>query len=226
MRDLMNVWNSSYSPDGANVVGGLFPAIGELAPSIFVMRGTCEKSPSIPSVMKWLYKRKDDGIQDETRRRMAHIALSHRIHEENSISPQPAGTFLSYFNLEQNQIQKAWRAVKRSKAAHDAQKNTGTPTAFTANHDCHTPKRTALAQPEFDLNSDAAHVTPSHSPLLQLTDQTNNILAKDWTANRGLQEDQSGLYQSIVRVRNAIKDGSKDSRERLVQKSLIEDFGT
>ena len=156
---------------------------------------------------------------------MAHIALSHRIHEENSISPQPAGTFLSYFNLEQNQIQKAWRAVKRSKAAHDAQKNTGTPTAFTANHDCHTPKRTALAQPEFDLNSDAAHVTPSHSPLLQLTDQTNNILAKDWTANRGLQEDQSGLYQSIIRVRNAIKDGSKDSRERLVQKSLIDDFG-
>ena len=224
IRNLMNIW-SPYSSHGPNVVGGLFPAIGELAPSIFVMRATCEKSPSIPSVMKWLYKLKDDGIQDETRRRMAHIALSHRIHEANSISRQSAGTFLSYFNLDQNQIEKAWRAVKRSKAAQGAQKNIGTPTAFMANHDCHTPKRPVLVQPEFDLNSDPSHVTPSHSPLLQLTDQTNNIITKDWTSNRGFQENQSGLYQSIIRVRNAIKDGSKDSRERLVQKSLIDDFG-
>lgn len=208
-----------------------FPRLSALFRSISIMKGTAERSRSIPSVLKWLVKHRDERLSFEMRTKIGNIALSSRILPNS----EDTSTFLSYFGLQSSEVEETWRAMNQAQGStsdKDAKKTT-----FIGDETCQTPSGSGLAKIGYELSeSRYTDSTPTQrattmltehqdSPLLQLTDQTNKI-STTWLANRSFAAREPPQEVSRISIScdgTEVNNGAKKSIG-LVRKSLLGDF--
>mmetsp|Transcript_10533 Transcript_10533/g.20807 ORF Transcript_10533/g.20807 Transcript_10533/m.20807 type:complete len:796 (+) Transcript_10533:136-2523(+) len=205
-----------------------FPNLSSIAESLLMMRGTCEKSTSIPSVTRWLTKsRESSSFPHDTAQKMAELALYYRLrdnHDTDCSTEQSMKTnhasISHYFGLNTHETSDMMHRIRtRPTAAGDA----SNPSVYK------TPPRTQLLSraPQPNNSLSTPHQDGLSLGLLQLTDQR---LQSDWNFGEALDET---LYPSIMQAKGAIhedlKEKEKKSKEEestrhIVQKRLVDHF--
>eukprot|EP00889_Picochlorum_renovo_P008814 jgi/Picre1/35844/NNA_003304.t1 len=106
-----------------------FPNLSSIAESLLMMRGTCEKSTSIPSVTRWLTKsRESSSFPHDTAQKMAELALYYRLrdnHDTDCSTEQSMKTnhasISHYFGLNTHETSDMMHRIRtRPTAAGDA----------------------------------------------------------------------------------------------------------
>lgn len=207
-----------------------FPNLSSIAQSLLMMRGTCEKSTSIPSVTRWLTKSRDgSSIPHDTAKKMAELALYYRLQDKDTDS---TGRMLDsnrctsesrYFGLDNRETSDMMHRMREKPAAGDAIN----PSVYK------TPPRTNLLSRA--PHSNTSLTTPNQGGLslglLQLTDQR---LQSDWNFGEALAGED--LYPSIMQAKGAIHEDLRQKQKNttqqestiairnVVQKRLVDHF--
>lgn len=205
-----------------------FPNLSSIAESLLMMRGTCEKSTSIPSVTRWLTKSRDSSsFPHDTAQKMAELALYYRLKDnsdtdsiEQRLKPNHASVS-HYFGLNTRETSDMMHRIRTRPADGDAIN----PSVYK------TPPRTQLLSraPHPNNSLSTPHQDGLSLGLLQLTDQR---LQSDWNFGEALAGDDT-LYPSIMQAKGAIQEDLKqkekknkeqESTRHVVQKRLVDHF--
>lgn len=199
----MYLLRKAWGIDGSNsTLKQCFPRLSALFSQLAIMKGTTDRSKSIPSVLRWLVKKSDREVPYDSAYKMACIALSCRV----ASGPENPSA-MAFMNIPRPDIEEAQKAIENATRNDHGQKATRQP--------CHTTPGITR-----DGNS-LPDGTGQNAPLLQLTDQTNTTsldLIHNGTVPCSIQ------YVACTRASKAVADQKDGDQRRVIRKNLMSDF--
>lgn len=213
----MVLLNKAWGIDGSSsTLRTSFPLLSRLFQSLSNMKGTVERSKSIPSVLKWLIKRRDNGLSYDIANKMASIALSARIVPDTGEQTSS----LSYFGIDSMEFEQARQVIHEATWYINGDRDQE---SCRADALYQTPPSQPLRRGDDSAliasqRKGCSNVTKHRaSALLQLTDQTNRSSLGWIQGLSSKQEQNEGL-----KAANAREESEK--HRNLVQKNLLGDF--